>query len=255
MRELQICLCDDEQFYRDSLTQLLLTFVNEESLQANVIPYDNPLNLLEDITQKKKQCDILFLDVDMPQMQGLKVAETLREDGYEGEIMFATSYTEYTRMAYLVEAMGYLEKPIQYVMLKKLMKKAVIQASFRLDEEEANKRYLEVTVDRAKRIIDLHKILYLEKQRNRCIIHLEDGEIVCYESMKDLYSRLDQSVFVYTHQGYIANKDKIIDVQTEYVFFADNRQIPVSRRFYKILREDFLKRIKTLRKEMVGTMY
>lgn len=62
-------------------------------------------------------------------------------------------------------------------------------------------------------LIDLQNVIYIEKRRNQCVFHKRDEEICCYEPLKNVYERLDNDVFMYTHQGYIANFNYIKEVK------------------------------------------
>ena len=83
----------------------------------------------------------------------------------------------------------------------------------------------------------MDNILYIEKRRNQSVIHLEDGETVCYESLKNLFDRLNQNKFCYSHQGFVVNFDKIKEVLPTYIALGDGREVPVSRRYQKELKD------------------
>ena len=98
-------------------------------------------------------------------------------------------------------------------------------------------------------MLDLQQVLYVEKSRNQCVIHMEESEVVCYETLKKLYERLDKSKFYFTHQGFIVNFDKIKEVKKDTVCFGAGREIPVSRRYQSELRERHMDKIRRLHRE------
>lgn len=71
-----------------------------------------------------------------------------------------------------------------------------------------------------------------------------DSEIICYESLKKIYSRLDNELFVYAHQGYIVNFNEIKEVKENVICLGRNVEVPVSRRRYKEVRDRHLNRVK-----------
>lgn len=237
MRHFEVRICDDEKYYIDDLKTLISTLSNELDYEIGVSTYLDVEELLQDVLEEKKPCHILFLDVEMPKMNGVDAAIKLRKEGYEGVICFVTGFDKYALNAFQVDALGYICKPARYDELKRLMKRACIQVFYQIDEEEAKKRYIEVSSHGKEFVVDLKKVLYIEKRKNQAIIHMEEGEITCYEPLKMLYARLNQEKFVYTHQGFIANFEKIKEVCHDSVMFGEGCEIPVSRKYQKDLRK------------------
>lgn len=175
MKQVTIGICDDEEYFLESLHALVIACGNENKYELKVAKYQEGEALIKDITSKASVPDLLFLDIDMPGLSGMDLAGKLRKDGYEGIICFVTSHNSYAFDAYGVEALGYLLKPAEYAEIKRLMEKAVIQIFYKLDAREAEKRYLEINTQRGKKLIAVDQILYLEKRRNQCVIHQEGG--------------------------------------------------------------------------------
>ncbi len=249
MKQITIGICDDEAYFLEEVYTLVSACGNDNRYNFSIAKYLESEILLEDIESGRKDFDLLFLDIDMPKLSGIEVAERLRKEGYEGVICFVTSHNRYALDAYGVEALGYLLKPAQYAEVKRLMEKAVIQIFYGFDAKEAEKRYLEVSARKSKQRIDMQKILYVEKRRNQSVIHLEDGEVVCYETLKSLFQRLNQEKFCYAHQGFVVNFDKIQEVAPASIILDEGKEIPVSRKYQKILRERHMNLIYQIRDE------
>lgn len=144
---------------------------------------------------------------------------------------------------------------MQYLDVKRIMKKAKIQIFYRLDSQEAKNRYLDIVSARDTVTIDLTKVVYIEKRRNQCVFHLTDGEQVCYDSLGSVYKRLDPNDFLYTHQGYIAHFPYIKEVRNNAVCFGSGMEIPVSRKYFQKLKDrhmDKILRIRDERKKALG---
>lgn len=243
MKQILIGICDDEEYFLESLYTLVSACGNENKYDFLITKYLDVEALVEDVVSKKKEFDIVFLDIDMPKLSGMDAALELRRAGYEEVICFVTSYNRYAFDAYGVEALGYIIKPAQYVDVKRLIEKAVIQIYYKYDVKEAEKRYLEVCTQKRKEMVDTEEILYLEKRRNQCVIHMETRELVCYETLKSIYQRLNQQKFCYAHQGFIVNFDKIKEVMPEAIALGEGKEIPVSRKYQKKLSERHMNKI------------
>lgn len=249
MEAIKIGICDDEDFFREELDKLVSVYANEAEHDFDIHTYSKAEDVATDILEKNEEYHILFLDVEMDGMTGMEAAQKLRRAGYKGVICFVTSKDRYAFDAFGVEAIGYVKKPAKYQDVKRLVQKALVQIYYQQDEEEAKKRYLEITTQNEKVMLDLQQVLYVEKRRNQCVIHMESSEIVCYETLKKLYERLDKTKFSFTHQGFIVNFDKIKEVKKDTVCFGAGREIPVSRRYQAELRERHMNKIYRIRQE------
>ena len=249
MELIRIGICDDETYFRDEMEKLVSVYANEAENNVDIRTFANAEGLVEDILDGGTEYHVLFLDVEMEGMTGMVAAKKLRAEGYKGIICFVTSKIAYAYDAFGVDAIGYVSKPAKYQDVKKTMKKAVIILDMQNDEEEAKKRYIEITTQNAKVMLDLQQVIYVEKRRNQCVIHMEESEIVCYETLKNLFERLDKSKFTFTHQGFIVNFDKIKEVKKDTVCFGAGREIPVSRRYQGELRERHMNKIQRLHKD------
>ena len=249
MRQIQIAVCDDEEFYRDEMEKLVSVYGNESETDLAVDVYEDAAKLLETIEQQAKVYDLIFFDVEMPGITGIEAARKIYRLDTKALFCFVTSHTGYALSAFEVEAIDYVVKPVKYLDVKRVLKKAKIQIYYRLDEEEAQSRYLDIVSGREQVMVDLTKVVYIEKRRNQCIFHLTDGEQICYDSLGNVYKRLNPEDFTFTHQGYIANFNYIKEVRSDAVCFGDGMEIPVSRRYYAQLRDRHMDKIRRIREE------
>lgn len=249
MRTIRIAICDDEEFYRNELEKLVSVYGNEAEADLQIDIYSEAQTLTEEIEKKEKMYEIIFFDVDMPEMSGIEAAKAIRKVDENVLICFVTSHERYALDAYGVDAVGYVIKPMKYTDVKKIMEKAKIQIYYRMDEEKAQKRYLEVVSGRANVLIDLEKVVYIEKRRNQCVFHMTDGEQVCYDTLAKVYKQLDVETFLYTHQGYIANFHYIKEVKRDAVCFGAGMEIPISRKYYEPIKKRHMDKIYRIRDE------
>ena len=232
MPNIRVAVCDDEEFYREELSNLIVIYGNETGHPLSPDIWDSASALLDAVKSGEKEYDMIFLDIEMPELSGMEAAEELRKMEKHVTLCFVTSHINYAYNAYLIDADGYVHKPIQYLDVKRLMEKAEMQLCYRISVEQAEKRYLEIKSGRRNAIVDLNKVVYIEKRRNQCIFHCTDGEQICYDTLKNIYKRLDQERFVYIHQGFIANYTHIKEVQNDRVCFGSGMEAPLSRRYY-----------------------
>lgn len=237
----RIAVCDDEIYYQDELCNLLKAYENESGNKLDICRFSSGEKLLEQY--KEAIFHILILDIEMGGLSGMETAKEIREIDENVIIIFATGFDNYALGAFEVNALNYLVKPVDYVKLKKVMSTATASVDFKRDQISARKRYLEVRIKNSQVHIEITKIKYIEKKRNTCIIHTTDNEYACYETLAQVYDRLDVNKFCYVHQGYIVNFDMILEVGKTMVVLADYMEVPISRKYYKGLKERFMNQI------------
>ncbi len=230
-------ICDDEEIYINQICSYLAAYESESGNTLIIDRYSSARTLLRVMQEEKKQYDILFLDVDMPDMQGIDAAVEIRKFDTDSMICFVTSYEDYAYRAFKVDAAGYLLKPVKYKEFKQMADKCTIQIQYKKDRDAAEERYFHVVTAGNGIIIRTRDIMYIEKKRNQCLFHLREREISSYDTLAHVYEQLDHHLFHYSHQGYIVNLDYIDEVTPNCVYLQGILEVPVSRRYYKELRE------------------
>ena len=243
---MRILICDDDLLIVEKLQKYLKSYFSHLHLSCpEIVCFLDGESLLADPGDK----DILFLDIEMPGLDGMEAAMALREMGETAEICFVTSHGAYALNSYQVDAVGYIMKPIKYTEVKRAIDRAKISINYRRDAQKAKKRYLDIKISRNNVTIDLEKVVYIEKRRNQCVFHLEDGEYICYETLSKIYERLDHDSFIYTHQGFIASFHHIKEVKRNAVCFGRGVEIPISRKHYEPVKAMHMDKIYRLREE------
>ncbi|MDE7039015.1 MAG: LytTR family DNA-binding domain-containing protein, partial [Lachnospiraceae bacterium] len=110
-----IALCDDEQDFADEMKQYIQRYQEESGEEIRVMVFRNGLELIENYDPST---DLIFLDIQMDQMDGLETAKRIREKDEEAGIIFLTSLKQYALEGYQYQAVNYLIKPMKYIRLK-----------------------------------------------------------------------------------------------------------------------------------------
>ena len=184
---IRAAICDDEEFFRNELKNFVSEYGNEMDINVSIDLYDNAKELMNNIFSKSKEYDLLFLDVEMPGMTGIEMADALRKIDPWVCISFVTSYDAFAIQAFRLDALDYVMKPIKYTQVKHIIEKARIQIDYRKNAQKAEKRYLKIKSGYEDVLIDLQNVIYIEKRRNQCVFHKRNEEIYCYEPLKNVY--------------------------------------------------------------------
>ena len=206
-------IIDDEELARN----LIKSYAERLDFIEVVGTFENPLNALKVI--KNEKIDLVFLDIQMPDMKGTDFSKLLPP---ETQIVFTTAYSEYALTAFDLGAEDYLVKPITF----ERFLQAINKIKFKRNSGNFD---LNITV---KSGYDLHKvkladIIYLESDSEYVIYHTLENKIMSNQSLKSLEEILDPAQFIRVHRSFIVNKSKITSLKSRDLFLSDIK-IPVS---------------------------
>jgi DNA-binding LytR/AlgR family response regulator len=251
---LSAVIVDDEQLARDELA-FLLKSVGDVNVVAQGKNGVEAVSLI-----KEHSPDLLFLDVQMPGLDGFAVLKKLLDKKLPmPQVVFSTAYDQYAVKAFEVNAVDYLLKPFD----KQRVAQSVKKARLKLDKEAAPSERLETLIRSLEQKPQPSKVLlkaagrlFLVDQKDICYASIEDGVITVVtaqmegqsncRTLEELLGSLDQNLFWRAHRSYLVNINRIREVvpwfKSSYQLRMDDKkqsEIPVSRAQTKRLRELF----------------
>jgi two-component system, LytTR family, response regulator len=241
-------IVDDEPLARDELAYLLKDIPDIEILGTAV----NGIEALDLI--QKLEPDLVFLDVQMPGLDGMGVVRRLREKNIDlPHFIFATAFDQYAVEAFRVEAMDYLLKPVERARLEETLERArrAVQESQKTQTAEPPPRVgpvrtkLLVRKENRQLIVDAHELVYATIESGQITLvttHFEGQS--SYRTIEDLQADLDRETFWRVHRSYLVNINRIKEVvpwfKSSFQLRMDDKrgsEVPVSRVQTKRLRE------------------
>lgn len=234
---LNVMICDDEEAHIELLRQLLEQLQNEISLR---ITADNvPDNLLQQLEERVK-CgealpDVIFLDIRMPEVDGISFGKALHNLAPDVYVVFTTAYKEYAIEGYEAQAFRYLLKPLTKEMIEKVLKE--------IQNDMGKKKKLLVTSAKGERMLALHKILYLSAEDKYTVLYTTDGYYVDRTSLNDYESLLSPYGFYRIHRKYIVNIYHHKSMEKGHVTLSQGTRLPISRRREKAYYTELFKRV------------
>ncbi len=241
-------IIDDESSSRNALRQKLANYCPGIIVVAEC---EDGLEGIKNIEEKKP--DILFLDVEMPRMNGFTMLQQLHNRNFE--LIFITAYDYYAIKAIKFSALDYLVKPVAIEDLTAAVAKAVQkrqQASGNerlelllqnlMNEKKEQQRIAIPSMD-GLQFVSMNDIIYLEAQSNYTIIYLQDAyKLTVSKTLKDFEELLPPAVFIRIHHSYMVNKnavEKYIKGEGGQVVMKNGATLDVARR----KKEEFMKAI------------
>ena len=240
MPELQVLIVDDEPLAREGLVQALADFE-----EVNILgECANGFEAVKSI--KKLKPDLVFLDIQMPKLNGFDVLELLEED--PPFIVFVTAYDEYALKAFEFHALDYILKPVRTERLAKTMKKVMQRLQERKNQpvgallaghQERQTPLTRILIrDRTHvHIIPVEDILYLEAQDDYVSICTIDKSLLKKETLTHLEGLLDNRQFIRIHRSYLLNINYLKKIEpyskdSRIAILNNNKTLPVSRSGY-----------------------
>lgn len=175
---------------------------------------------------KKEQIDLLFLDIEMPGMNGLDLMKTLEP---QQQVIFISSHKKYATQAYDLEVTDYLVKPFDFVRFVKAVNKArknTVKTDLAL---EASKESIFVKVGNDIIKIRLKDILWIESESDYIVIHILNDKFWVLTSMNEMEKKITAEKFIRIHRSYMVNIDKIEKVSGDMIVMMDKKLLPISR--------------------------
>ncbi len=165
--------------------------------------------------------DIVFLDIQMADLNGIEVATKIRESNQRVGIIFITNNPEHSLMGYAVEALDYLIKPVSSQTLERVMERAFR----RLDNAECE--FLTVNNNEGYFVLKLSEIFFIEVKRRRLLIETKNGQVACTKTLQYMEKQLPKSFFR-CHSAFLINLYAVESLQGQYCIIA-GMKIPISK--------------------------
>lgn len=221
----KIAICDDNNTDSRYIADLVSHWAKEQNLLVQTDTFPSAEAFLFHYTEHKDY-DILLLDVEMGQMDGVTMAKTIRKENETVQIIFITGYSDYISEGYEVSALHYLMKPVKQDKLFEVLNRAIEKIS-------KNERILYLDIDREMICVPFHEIRYLEVRQNYVTIHGKEDYTV-KKTLGEFEATLDERFFR-AGRSFIINLAYIQKVTRKEVHLTNHIVIPLSRGLYESL--------------------
>jgi two-component system LytT family response regulator len=246
MKKIKAIITDDERHSREALFQKLQKYCPEVEIVAMC---SNAKEGIEAIKLHKP--DVVFLDIEMPVMNGFEMLKLLREN--TPQIIFTTAYNEFAIQAIRFSALDYLVKPIEVEELKSAVNRAIKNLEFPVTDQiqalidnlssSSSRQSIAVSTSDGLHLINLSEICYLEAEGNYTRITLNNHKILSSKTLGEFEDVLPNRRFFRVHLSCIIHLEflkKYIRGDGGEVVMKDGKSLPVARK----RKDELLERIK-----------
>ena len=215
MRTLSCIIIDDEELGRD----LLENFIGRIHHLKLLGKFSNPLKALPCLNEDS--VDIIFLDIQMPEMTGIEFLKTL---SITPAVIFTTAYDDYALQGYELSIVDYLLKPFSFTRFLQAVNKAseLIELRHKAQKEPSlnaaldsqdQSAFLLINADHKLYRLYLKDILYIQSMREYVVYFMEQEKIMAFGSLKSLEKKLPPADFMRIHKSYIIAKKRVRSLQ------------------------------------------
>ncbi len=214
-----VAICDDETSMSEHIRSVTSEFFRRKNMETIILRFSSG----EELLKYDGQIDILFLDIQMKNIDGMETARKLRENKFRGFLIFITVLREMVFQSFEVQAYDYLVKPVEREQFEKTME--------RLCESMQNAKEAGLLIQRGHEsyIISLDDIIFCEIIDRKIYLNLASDEVIdYYERIENLEARLN-NWFFRCHRSYLINLRHLRSYKNSIAYMDNGREIPVSR--------------------------
>ncbi len=230
---LKIVVCDDIRVFGEKVVKEAKELLNALDVQADVEYYSNGIDLLSDI-ESLGYVDILILDIEMDEINGLDVAKRIRELQYTTILIFMSSHNKYYKAAFDVQPFQFIDKPINKKEFNDILEKAIKICFKNTDayyEFKSNRKYYKISI---------FDIMYISSDKRQLTIVCDKEEI------NNIYGKLDDveiaigdrgDRFIRIHQSYLVNTRYIYCYKRDSITLSNGEELSISVDRRKLVRD------------------
>jgi len=239
MRKLKAIIIDDEERSRQSLKQKISLHCTDVEVIAECENGEQGIQMIEE-----EKPDIVFLDVEMPRMNGFTMLQQLGNRNFE--LIFTTAYDHYAIRAIKFSALDYLVKPVEIQELQQAIeiikqKRKQNTNNERLEtllhnlmQEKNQSGRIAIPSIEGLQFVEISDIIYLEADSNYTVVYIKPSQkITVSKTLKDFEELLPNTVFIRIHHSWIINKNhiqKYLKVEGGQVVMINGKTLNVTRR-------------------------
>ncbi len=228
---INIAIVEDNKNTLDKLKDVILSYQEEFDETFNIMTYDNGLFFLE---ERKMAFDIVFMDIDMPLMDGISASKKLRENDQNAIIIFITNLAQYAIKGYEVNALDFILKPVKPTQIKTVLEKAIKNL-----HSKNEKHRIIITLKTGTEVLYTDDIYYIETMSHRLYYHTSKGTLDTYGSLSEEEKNLSSFGFARCNSCYLVNLKHVKSVK-RYKVNVGPYELDISRPKYMAFKETFL---------------
>jgi DNA-binding LytR/AlgR family response regulator len=228
---MKIIVCDDNEKDRNTLIELLRDYEQNNNQSFNITEYTSGTALCNSI-DTIHNCELIFLDINMSDIDGLKTAANIRNFYPQIPIVLVTAYMNYALDGYKVKASRFLLKDDLANTINECMDDLIA-------EIQKNNRILEFPFVEGSMKLYVDEIIYIETDGHKNLFHIGIKTYSIYKKLDDLTAQLQTYGFIRIHKSYLVNMRYILKINSYVVTLQNGKKLSVPRSRYQEVKRQY----------------
>ena len=230
---INVAICDDDVATTGNLETMLQEIAKRNFVQTEMEVFWDGKKLIKAI-ENGTYFDIVFLDIEMGQEDGITVARRIRETDKSVLIVYVTSHESYIQESFEVRPFRFLVKPVGEERLEACFREAY-------EEISSNDSYFRYNYQRLSHKVLIRDILYFESNRRKIYIVTEKEELELYGKLNEIEESLKESkvAFLRVHQSFLVNYKHVDGIGYDFVVMDNGKRISISEDRRRQISEEY----------------
>lgn len=217
---IKIAVCDDEKIVLDEICSKVQDAFSEINCTAEIFKTHKPFDLVEHI--KNNTTDVLFLDIDMPSLSGMDIAQFLIDSNAEILLVFVTSHDTLVYQSFRYHPFGFIRKSHFDEEIGAVVKSIA-------DELQKRNEHFSFKTNEGFFKVPFEDIIYFESESNYINLHCTDNQYRFRGTITSLENELKAKGFIRTHKGFLVNQQHIFAIKGDDIELSSKELLPIGR--------------------------
>ena len=213
---MKIAICDDERQIIEDYSKIINTYLFEKNIVCTVDSFSDGNSFL----QLYSEYDLVFLDYDLPDINGMDIAKTIRSNDGRIMIVFLTAYAEHVYDSFEVDTFRYLVKPVS--------NRKIYEALDKFIEIYNHNRKISIPTNTAVTFVDTDEVIYIEAAKKHTKVKTTGNEYIANKAISSYQTEITNPHFFRTHRGYIVNMRYISTVEKNTITLTNGEIVLLS---------------------------
>jgi DNA-binding LytR/AlgR family response regulator len=232
---IRIAICDDCEIDAVAAKKVIRKTLNEIHVNAEIEYCNQAADIENKLLKHREELDVLILDIDMPKVSGLELAEKLRNENQSLIIIFLSAHEEFVFKAFEFQPFRYIRK----IYLENEMPVA-IRSAIKVVEANKDEQVILRTDDGEMKFM-ISEIMYYETEKRKICIHLKNGNhLLVNKTMTEMQKIIEKENFIMIHRSCVVNVKYVVNMQNSILTLKNKEQLLVSRRKFKDIKQQIL---------------
>lgn len=237
---MNIVICDDNKIFREMLRDITIEYMKEKKCEYNLDIFASGEELISAINRGYINYNLVFLDILMGKLNGIEVANILKNINENIEIIFVTTTKDFVFNGYDIGVLNYILKPFDQEKIKTEIDRYM---------EKNNKNYDDkfyVTKKNGIEILSIKNIFYFDIYNRIITVHTKNRNVQFYDKFENIEKKIEEHSFIKCHRSYLVNCRYIDKIENSDIYLMNGEKIPISRLRISNVKTEFLEYINTL---------